>query len=210
MWWYFWWYLARFWVFPAGDTTMSLTDVQVRNARYNSDGAGNRLADGGRMYLQLDKSGAKYWRMNFRFAGKDKTLALGVYPDVSLAAARKKRDEAREKLAAGLDPSNVKRLEKRAARLAAANSFEAVARGWMDERKGSVEPAQHVKTLARMENDVFPCSGLLLLDSAFARDGATDFRGPERLTGGFALFSDCCWSGIRAECVRRFVSSRSA
>ncbi|MGF6841710.1 integrase [Paraburkholderia youngii] len=54
---------------------------------------------------------------------------------MSLAAARKKRDDAREKLAAGLDPSNVKRLEKRAARLAAANSFEAVARGWMDERK---------------------------------------------------------------------------
>ncbi|EEA02493.1 integrase family protein [Burkholderia sp. H160] len=138
---------------------MSLTDVQVKNARYNSDGTGNRLADGGRMYLQLDRSGAKYWRMNYRFAGKDKTLALGVYPDVSLAAARKKRDEAREKLAAGLDPSNVKRLEKRAARLAAANSFEAVARGWMNERKSSVEPAQHVKTLARMENDVFPWLG---------------------------------------------------
>jgi hypothetical protein len=92
---------------------MSLTDVQVRNARYNSDGTGNRLADGGRMYLQLDRSGAKYWRMNYRFAGKDKTLALGVYPDVSLAAARKKRDDARETLATGFDPSNVKRLEKR-------------------------------------------------------------------------------------------------
>jgi len=138
---------------------MPLTDTQVRNARYNPDGTGNRLSDGGRMYLQIDKSGAKYWPMNYRFAGKDKTLALGVYPDVSLAAARKKRDEAREKLTAGLDPSNVKRLEKRAARLAAANSFEAVARGWMDERKSSVEPAQHVKTLARMENDVFPWLG---------------------------------------------------
>lgn len=53
--------------------------------------------DGDRMYLQLDKSGAKYWRMNYRFAGKDKTLALGVYPDVSLAAARKKREQVREK-----------------------------------------------------------------------------------------------------------------
>lgn len=71
---------------------MPLTDTQVRNARYNPDGTGNRLADGGRMYLQLDKSGGKYWRMNYRFAGKDKTLALGVYPDVPLAAARKKRD----------------------------------------------------------------------------------------------------------------------
>jgi hypothetical protein len=138
---------------------MPLTDTQVRNARYNPDGTGNRLSDGGRMYFQLDKSGAKCWRMNYRFAGKDKTLALGVYPDVSLAAARKKREEAREKLAAGFDPSNVKRLEKRAARLAAANSFEAVARGCMAERKGTVEPAQHAKTLARMENDVFPWLG---------------------------------------------------
>src|SRR5579863_5327048 len=86
-----------------------------------------RLSDGGRMYLKIDKSGAKYWRMNYRFAGKDKTLALGVYPDVSLAAARKKRDRVREKLAAGIDPGEAKRVEKRAMRLAAANSFEVVA-----------------------------------------------------------------------------------
>jgi hypothetical protein len=58
---------------------MPLTDAQVRNARYNLDGTGNRLSDGGRMYLQLDKSGGKYWRMNYRFTGKDKTLALGAW-----------------------------------------------------------------------------------------------------------------------------------
>lgn len=108
---------------------MPLTDAQVRNARYNRDGTGNRLSDGGRMYLKLDKSGAKYWRMNYRFAGKDKTLALGVYPDVSLAAARKKREQVRERLAAGIDPSTAKKAEKRAARIAAANSFEVVAKG---------------------------------------------------------------------------------
>lgn len=82
---------------------MPLTDAQVRGARYNPNGTGNRLTDGGRMHLQLDKSGAKYWRMNYRFAGMDKTLALAVYPDVSLAATRKKRGEAREKLAAGVE-----------------------------------------------------------------------------------------------------------
>ena len=80
---------------------MPLTDNQVRNARYSLDGTGNRLSDGERMYLQIDKSGSKYWRMNYRFAGKDKTLALGVYPHVSVAAARKKRDDARQKLTAG-------------------------------------------------------------------------------------------------------------
>jgi integrase len=146
-------------LFLDGDTTMPLTDAQVRNARYNREGIGNRLADGGRMYLQLDKSGAKYWRMNYRFASKDKTLALGVYPDVSLAAARKKRDQAREKLAAGIDPGVAKKAEKRAARIAAANSFETVANGWMEERKTVVEMAQHTKTLARFKSDVFPWLG---------------------------------------------------
>lgn len=128
---------------------MPLTDAQVRTARYNPDGAGNRLSDGGRMYLQPDKSGAKYWRMNFRFAGKDKTLALGVYPDVSLAAARKKRDEVRAKLTAGMDPSVAKKADRRAARFAAGNTFKAVALAWMEERKSYVEPRQHENTLAR-------------------------------------------------------------
>ncbi|HDR9880340.1 TPA: DUF4102 domain-containing protein [Burkholderia cenocepacia] len=138
---------------------MSLTDTQVRNARYNTEGTGNRLSDGGRMYLQLAQSGAKYWRMNYRFAGKDKTLALGVYPDVSLASARKKRDEARETLAAGIDPGEAKRAEKRAVRIALANSFEIIANGWMDERKTTVELAQYEKTLARFNNDVLPWLG---------------------------------------------------
>ncbi|WP_175964190.1 tyrosine-type recombinase/integrase [Burkholderia pyrrocinia] len=138
---------------------MPLTDAQVKNARYNPDGTGNRLADGGRMYVQLDKSGAKYWRMNYRFAGKDKTLALGVYPDVSLSAARKKRDQVREKLAAGIDPGVAKKAEKRALRIAAANSFEVIANGWMEERKTVVQAAQHTKTLARFKHDVLPWLG---------------------------------------------------
>jgi integrase len=138
---------------------MPLTDTQIRNARYNPDGMGNRLTDGGRMYLQLDKSGAKYWRMNYRFAGKDKTLALGVYPEVSLSAARKRRDEAREKIAAGVDPSTAKKADKRAARLAAINTFDAVALAWMDERRPYVEPAQYDKTLARFKNDALPWLG---------------------------------------------------
>lgn len=135
---------------------MPLTDTQIRNARFNPDGAGNRLSDGGRMYLQLTAAGGKLWRMNYRFNGKDKTLALGAYPDVPLSAARKKRDEARENLAAGVDPSEAKRAEKRAVRLAAANSFEVVANGWMEERKTVVEIGQYEKTLARFNNDVFP------------------------------------------------------
>ena len=111
------------------------------------------------MYLQVAQSGAKYWRLNYRFNGKDKTLALGVYPDVSLAAARKKRDEAREKLAAGIDPGEAKKADKRAARLAAINTFEAVALAWMEERRPYVEPAQYDKTLARLKRMPSPGSG---------------------------------------------------
>jgi integrase len=135
---------------------MPLTDTQVRNARYSPDGVGNRLSDGGSMYLQLDRSGAKYWRMNYRFAGKQKTLALGIYPDVSLAIARKRREEARAKLVAGIDPVTAKKAERRAALIAAANSFEVVANAWMAERKTGVEIGQYEKTLSRFRNDVFP------------------------------------------------------
>ncbi|AIP63766.1 tyrosine-type recombinase/integrase [Burkholderia thailandensis] len=136
---------------------MPLTDTAIRNAKPADKPV--RLFDGGGLYLEIAPSGGKWWRLKYRFGGKEKRYSLGVYPEVTLATARKKRDEAREKLAAGIDPGEAKKAEKRASLLAAANSFEVVARGWMDERKTSVEPAQHVKTLARMENDVFPWLG---------------------------------------------------
>lgn len=108
---------------------MPLTDIAVRKATPREKPY--RLADGGGMYLEVAPSGGKYWRLKYRFAGKEKRLALGVYPDVSLAAAREKRDDARKKLAADIDPGEAKKAEKRAVRLAATNSFEAVALGWM-------------------------------------------------------------------------------
>ncbi|MCS6479762.1 integrase arm-type DNA-binding domain-containing protein [Burkholderia thailandensis] len=136
---------------------MPLTDTAIRNAKPADKPV--RLFDGGGLYLEIAPSGGKWWRLKYRFGDKEKRYSLGVYPEVTLATARKKRDEAREKLAAGIDPGEAKKAEKRASLLAAAHSFEVVARGWMDERKTTVEPAQHAKTLARMENDVFPWLG---------------------------------------------------
>ncbi|MGP8475048.1 tyrosine-type recombinase/integrase [Burkholderia sp. PR2] len=133
---------------------MPLTDTAIRNAKPSDKPA--RLFDGGGLYLEIAPSGGKWWRLKYRFAGKEKRISLGVYPDVSLAIARKRRDDAREKLAAGIDPSEAKRADKRAVRLAATNSFEAVALGWMNERKTVVEISQYEKTLARFKNDVFP------------------------------------------------------
>lgn len=136
---------------------MPLTDTAIRSTKPTEKQ--QKLYDSGGLFLLVTPAGQRYWRFKYRFAGKEKALALGVYPDVSLATARKKRDAARQKLAEGVDPSEAKRADKREARIVAANSFEVVARGWMNERKTVVEIAQYEKTLARFENDVLPWLG---------------------------------------------------
>lgn len=136
---------------------MPLTDTAVKNTKPSDKPL--RLFDGGGLYLEVAPSGGKWWRLKYRFAGKEKRVSLGVYPNVSLAAARKKRDDARTMLADGIDPGEAKKADKRMALLAVSNSFESAARGWMDERKTIVDLAQHTKTLSRMESDVFPWLG---------------------------------------------------
>ncbi len=105
---------------------MKLTEVAVRKVK--PEAKPFKMADGGEMYLEVMPNGSKYWRLKYRFAGKEKRLALGVYPDTSLADARGKRDAARKLLASGSDPSSIKQAEKRQAKISAANSFEAIAR----------------------------------------------------------------------------------
>lgn len=136
---------------------MALTDIAVRNAK--AAGKPYKLTDGDGMYLLVNPNGAKYWRMAYRWHGKQKLLAIGVYPAVGLAAAREKRDAARRNLAAGTDPSEAKRVEKRTARLNAGNTFKPIALAWMEERATVVQAAQHEKTLARFETNVFPWLG---------------------------------------------------
>lgn len=96
---------------------MALTNTFVKQAKHSGRPVGDKHSDGGGLYLHVTATG-KYWRMAYRFAGKQKTLAIGVYPAVSLADARKARDKAREQLATGKDPSDAKRKAKREARLA--------------------------------------------------------------------------------------------
>ena len=109
---------------------MPLADTFVRQVKSSGKPAGDSYADGGGMYLLVKPSG-KYWRMDYRFAGKRKTLALGVYPEVSLAKARKKRDEARQYLAEDKDPAIYKRAAKLALETSAQNTFERVAESWL-------------------------------------------------------------------------------
>jgi integrase len=118
-----------------------------------------KLSDGGGMYLLVKLDGGRYWRLDYRFAGKRRTLALGVYPTVTLSEARGRREEARVSLAKDVDPSTVKKATKRAAKLAGENTFEAVAREWIANQCNRLSPAYCTSLLARLEADIFPQIG---------------------------------------------------
>lgn len=136
---------------------MALTDTVLRNAKPTDKPV--RLTDDGGLYLLLGTSGSKWWRFDYRYDGKRKTLSMGVYPDVSLKDARQRRDDARKLLANGVDPGENRKATKAAKVERSANSFEVLCREWLEQRKDTVEPAQTAKTLARMEKDVFPWIG---------------------------------------------------
>ena len=115
---------------------ISLSDAKVRNAKPKAKPY--KIADGEGLFLLITPSGGKYWRLKYFFAGKEKLLALGVYPDVALADARERRAQARKVLAAGRDPGEAKKEAKRVAMLESANAFEVVAREWFEKRKTRV------------------------------------------------------------------------
>lgn len=148
---------------------LTLTDTYFKQKTYSGNSAGDKYSDGQGLHMLVTAAG-KYWRLNYRFDGKQKTLALGVYPTVSLAKARKRRDEAREMLADGIDPAKAKRDDKLAKADAAANTFETVARSWM--KKTAVDRAQSTqdKNTAWLEKNVFPSIGKMPISSISPRD----------------------------------------
>ena len=105
---------------------MALTDVKVRTAK--SQEKAYTLSDEKGLFLHITQNGSKYWRLKYRYLSKEKLLALGVYPDVSLALALERRDEARKLLASNIDPSVQRKVMRIASVNRAANSFELVAR----------------------------------------------------------------------------------
>lgn len=143
---------------------MALADTFVRTVKHSGAAAGDKHSDGGGMYL-LVKSSGKYWRMDYRFANKRKTLALGVYPAVPLALARKRRDAARELLAAGDDPSVAKAEERQAKTTAAANTYESVAREFHSLKAPGWSEGHGVKWLRMNELYLFPELGAMALES---------------------------------------------
>ena len=138
----------------------ALSDVYVRTVKKPG-----KHVDGRGLYLLVTAlSGGhvgKLWRMNFRHAGKQGTLALGSYPDLPLAEARKRRDEARTLLAQGINPSHAKKEAKAAMAEAAANTFEAVAREFHANQAHDWSPSHTARWIGRLEKDVFPYIGRL-------------------------------------------------
>lgn len=103
-----------------------LTATAVKNAKPGK--TPRKLSDGHGLYLLVQPDGSRYWLYNYRMDGKHKTLALGVYPDVTLAEARENHNEARKAQRQGIDPAQIKRVEKLTRKQAAAESFEAIGR----------------------------------------------------------------------------------
>lgn len=136
---------------------MPLTDIKVKSAKPTDKAY--KLTDGGGMYLLVKPNGSKYWRLKYRFVGKEKMLSFGVYPDVSLADARQKRDEARKVLAAGGDPGEVKKADKLAQKLSTENTFEAIAREWHRQKADRWSLRYRDEIIDTFEKDIFPYLG---------------------------------------------------
>ena len=136
---------------------MKLSDTACKKAK--ADDKPIKLADGDGMFLHVMPNGNKYWRMKYRFMGKEKLLALGVYPETSLLEAREKRRLAKKQLEAGNDPSEQKKLAKLERQTEYENSFENIAREWHKQKIHTWKPEHAENILKRLEADIFPSIG---------------------------------------------------
>lgn len=147
---------------------MPLTDTAIRTTKPTEKP--QKLADGGGLFLLINPKGGKWWRLKYRFEGKEKQLSLGTYPDTSLKDAREKRDAARKQLAAGIDPGEHRKATKAAKTEQAANSFEIVAREWYAKQVRNWAPSHSEKIIRRLERDLFPWLGARPIASIAAPD----------------------------------------
>ena len=135
----------------------SLSDAKVRNAKPKDKSY--KISDGDGLFLLIMPNGSKYWRLKYFFGGKEKLLALGVYPDVALADARERRAHARKVLAAGNDPGETKKEAKRLTVLNNSNTFETVAREWLEKRDHEWGPSTARTKRNRLEKYIFATLG---------------------------------------------------
>jgi integrase len=136
---------------------MPLTDLRIRAAKAKEKSY--KLADEKGLYLLITPQGSKCWRLKYRFMGKEKALALGKYPEISLSEAREKQNHARGQLAHEIDPGVAKQISKRATQTILTNSFEAVGREWLSKYSGAWGKSHKDTIFSRLEKDIFPWIG---------------------------------------------------
>ena len=138
---------------------MTLTVIKINSSK--PLGKPYKLSDSGGLYLLIHPNGSKYWRLKYRYAGKEKVLAFNKFPIISLVEARLKRDEAKRQLFEGLDPGIEKRKNKQVANINASNSFETVSKDWWNNQKGRWSEVHAGRVWNSLEVDVFPQLGAL-------------------------------------------------
>jgi integrase len=131
-----------------------LTDIAIKSTKAGP--SIKKLSDGNGLALLVYPNGSKYWVYRYRYLGKEKTLSLGIYPEVTLAEARLKLMDARKLISAGQDPSETRKALKRQALISAENNFEAVAREWIAAKSPAWTPRYRGFMTSRLENDLFP------------------------------------------------------
>lgn len=135
---------------------MALSDTKIRGAKTSDKQV--KLFDGGGLFLLVTPSGGKLWRLKYRHEGKEKLLAMGAYPEISLADARQRKDEARKQVANGIDPGAVRKAQKQAG-TEETETFEVIAREWHTKFSHIWTPGHAVKLLSAMTRDLFPWLG---------------------------------------------------
>ena len=136
---------------------MALTDTTIRNLKASD--RPQKFFDERGLFLQISPAGGKLWRLRFQYAGKEKLLSLGKYPDVSLKDAREKRDEARKLLADGINPSAHRKEEKRQRIRSAENSFAVLTQEWLAKKQGTWSADYAAKNAQVLAKDALPFLG---------------------------------------------------
>ena len=159
---------------------MPLTDIAIR--AIGPSGETKRLFDSQGLYLEISPRGGKWWRLKYRILGKEKRLSLGVYPAVSLKEARRRRDEAKRLIGAGIDPSEQRKMLNLRGLREAENTFELISREWFLKFSSQWADTHSTRTLRRLERDVFPMIGARPIAAISAPELLTVLRNIEGRT----------------------------